>query len=294
MSATRSGVSGQLDLHSLEALIGPLTRRGRDRAGRDVVLDLRGIQFVTPIGLVVAGALAEHCSLQGRPLDVMWPSSAECRQYICDSGFADIISKLPGVTGTITPSTTRPVRKTILPLVRLSNSDEIPYLVRIIGIQLEKILGTGDHTWTNTRSAIASTIRELCENVFQHAGAGGCWIAGQRYRNSFSGRPYVEVAIADAGQGIRRSIGGRHRELLHLGDAEVIRRVLTDGLSRFEDRDRGTGYYVLQRATHELDGSFHLRSGSGAVERPRRGPLRGIDKKGSWPGTYLMIRLTVR
>lgn len=188
---------------------------------------------------------------------------------------------------------------TLLPLTRLDTEKgenaEIQRLIRQVDKRLGEMLGSGGERWRRQKSSIRSTIRELCMNIFHHADADEGWIAAQRYFNHYTGEPYIEIAIGDAGQGIRRSLVSSYPELHSAGDSVVMRRMVTERLTSSKDQRRGNGYYVLQRATRLLDGSFLLWSGDGAVQQNRGSQkLQASNHATSWPGTQLKVRLTCR
>ena len=188
---------------------------------------------------------------------------------------------------------------TLLPLTRVDTKKgenaEIQRLMRQVDDRLEEMLGSGGQRWRPQKSSIRSTVRELCMNVFHHAEADEGWIAAQRYFNHYTGDPYIEIAIGDAGQGIRKSLAPSYLELRSAADSAAMIRMVTEQLTSSRDQRRGNGYYVLQRATRLLDGSFLLWSGSGAVRQHRSSQkLKATDHATSWPGTQLKITLTCR
>jgi hypothetical protein len=68
--------------------------------------------------------------------------------------------------------------------------------------------------------------------------------------------------------------------------------MLKERLTSSPQAFRGNGYFVLQKATKELSGSFQLRSGTAEVVRPRGGGNRRRDGLAAWPGTFLDVSLT--
>jgi hypothetical protein len=226
------------------------------------------------------------------PLQLQAPSSVECRRYLAASGLLHMLQGLVSVIGAEDLDGVGPSQaETLLPLTRLNGESDLPPLLMHLEGRLDDMLGRADNSWDATKRPIISTVRELCENVFQHAGGAPGWIAAQKYRPAV-GKPFVEVAIADTGIGVRRSLATNHTEMLTASDGEALERMVREHLSSDTDPIHGNGYFVLQKATKELDGSFLLRSGSGAVDRKRRGRLLRLDQMGQWPGTHLEMRLT--
>lgn len=288
-------LSGELSVHTAAPVIDPLVADGHAiaRAG-DITLDLTNVTFVTPSSMVTLAAIIESRCRCFAPIQLAVPKNGDCRRYLAAAGFVQAVCNFVPIVGGDDLIGREPANRTeaVLPLTRIAKSDEMPSVLRDLEERIDAMLGRGDASWDSAKRGIVSTLRELGENVFQHAGGAPGWIAGQRYRNRSSGKEYVEIAIADAGRGVRRSLATRYTELLTATDGEALERALREGLSSSAIPERGTGYFVLQHWTKQSDGSFYLRSGTGAVTRPRRRPLHRVDGLGAWPGTQLQFRLT--
>jgi hypothetical protein len=276
------------------SLLDPVAQR--PEAGRQaeaLVVDLAGVTFVTPFALVTLAALVARRD-GGAPVRVVCPSHADCRQYLAVSGFLQQITMFVTVDGADGLLWAAPSwgANTVLPLTRLDNGTALQALRGRVQERLVTMLGAHEQQRRREIAPILSTILEACTNVFEHANYPVVWLAAQRYVNSFTGAAYVEIAIADAGRGIKESLVTRLVHLRPVADGEAIERMLTEGLSRFEESYRGNGYQLLQEATRERDGSFFLRSGNGAVSHPRRSGLRREGFGSRWPGTQLAVRLT--
>ena len=264
-----------------------------DRGLSPIDLDLTGVTFVTPFAAASIAAALHGWPAPPDGVRLLCPSDSNCKRYLAASGFLQSIAEVIDVIGDDGLSDVKPSwgATTVLPLSRIEDCSRIPELLDMIEERLDLMLGRSGEGWTNTKRPIVSTIREICQNIFDHADFPHGWLAAQQYRNQWNGRPYVEVGIADAGRGIRRSLATRHVEVLHATDGEAVERAL-GGLSRMENTYRGTGYFILQKATKDLDGSFYLRSGAGAIAQNRRGAARREEELPAWRGTYLHLRLT--
>lgn len=287
-------VRGALDMRALSPLVHPiLNGAGGAHAPDEILLDLTEVTFVTPGSLAPLAALVERASSSLPPIRLQAPVNPDCRRYLASAGLLQILRELVTVVGAeeldgVGPSSSS---DSLLPLTRLCGQSELESFLKHLERRLDEMLGCADDSWDATKRPIISTVRELCENVFQHAGGAPGWVTAQKYRPA-TGNPFVEVAIADAGIGVRRTLATHHTEFLTTSDGEALERMVKEHLSRHTDPLRGNGYYVLQEATRELDGSFLLRSGSGAVERRRRSRLIRRDGLEHWPGTHLDMRLT--
>lgn len=255
----------------------------------EIVVDLRAIRFAEPYPLALCAAMIQERAMGGRSMVVLCPPAETCGWYLARSGFiahVEVFSEVICASRLRGSAPDQPFG-TVLPLQALQSSDQ----VASVSSAFEKFIGGGRAD--AVIRPIVSTLEELCANIFHHAAYPIGWFVGQRYRNGYQGREFVELAIVDAGQGIRQSLGQRFPELLRIADSLVIRRMLDQGLSSSGDPFRGNGYHVLQRAAKQLDGSFTLRSGTGVVTQPRGAPPRQRDYEPSWPGTQLRVRFTL-
>lgn len=252
-----------------------------------VRFDISSIGFAEPYGVVVLAAIMEKLVHDGHQVEVICPTDINCASYLVSCGFVQQVRSFAGLAGAARLEGSATTSSTVLPVHLLRSPED----VEALQVRVEEFLRLAGG-WEE-RHPIIGTIRELCVNVFHHADYPAGWIAGQRYHNRYEGSDYVEVAIADAGQGIRRSLGAVIPEMLSLSDGCVLERMLREGLTSTQNAYRGNGYYVLQEAAGELDGSFSLRSGAGAVLRGRGGELHRRENLPMWPGTQLKARFTL-
>ncbi len=110
---------------------------------------------------------------------------------------------------------------------------------------------------------LAYCFREVIRNVFEHAETDRCAICAQRCRDGL-----VELAIVDAGRGIRSSLAEKHAIA---DDAAALEHALRPGVSRNLSNDpddpwgnSGFGLYVLSELGREL-GTFRLVSGTAVL-----------------------------
>lgn len=292
----RLTLRGKLTQASIRSVLDPLTsiEEGKFPAVR---VGLEGVSFVPPGPIVtLTSIIAIVGQQQTSQLVIGAPTDYDCRRYLATNGFFSALSGVAEFEGAndvleIPPSDDC---DTVLPLTKLSDTDDLPPLVRRVDNRLDELLGDGHLDWKSVKGAIRGTVREICDNIFQHAGGAPGWIAAQRYRNRRTTVPFLEIGISDTGRGIRRSLAGRFTELLKVSDSEAIERMLKERLTSREAAYRGTGYHVLRQATAELNGTFHLRSGSAVHEHSRTGVPHRIDGLVHWPGTHLCVSLSCK
>jgi hypothetical protein len=280
--------SGRLDSASVSRLVDQMLVPG-DETATEAVVDLRAIRFAEPYALALCASVIEERAAAGYSMTILCPPAESCGWYLARCGFISCIDAFSEVI--CAAQLREPVPEqpfgTVLPLQMLRRPEQIAS----ISSAFESFLISG-RSEAAIRPVI-STLEELCANIFHHAAYPIGWFAGQRYWNNYQGREFVELAVVDTGQGIRRSLGKRFPELLGTADSLVLRRMLDQGLSSSSDPFRGNGYHVLQRAASQLDGSFTLRSGTGVIIQGRGTPQKQRDHLPSWPGTQLRVRFTL-
>jgi hypothetical protein len=235
----------------------------------------------------VLASVSEKLTRGGHRVEIVVPLNSDCTSYLVACGFVRQVKAFAEVEAPPWVFSGSPSGSpSVLPLYRLDEEADVGWLHERAG----DFLRSGG--WKQ-RDPILGTIKEISVNVFHHAEYPVGWIMGQLYRNSYQDSEYVEIAIAVAGRGIRRSLTTRYPELVGSPEGTVLERMLREHLSSATGEYRGTGYYILQHAAEQLDGSFSLRSGSGAVIRKRGGAVQRKENLPAWPGTQLKARFTI-
>mgnify|MGYP006282927251 CR=1 FL=1 len=262
---------------------------GGNRKG---VLDLSSLEFITPSSIVTLSTLLNRSSHGFRRLRIVCPNDSNSLNYLGASGFFEHLPSYVDLEEDFGHRSDRGswAAETVLPLTELNNPEDVGVISEKIEDRIKKMMGeTSNNRWDAVRARISSTAKELCQNVFDHARVDHGWVAAQKYSNASP--PYIELAIGDAGCGIRASLEDRFPDFRRQRESTVLRKVINKGLSRREEG--GMGYRVLQRAADELDGQFWLRSGRGTVKKQRfRSKIDTSTNDCKWPGTHLMVRLS--
>lgn len=110
-------------------------------------------------------------------------------------------------------------------------------------------------------SQLSAALRELHDNIYEHAGASSTGIVAYRA----AGQTF-EIVASDVGQGVLRtlSMNSDYRNLQDYGEA--LRLTLTDGVSRFgSSSGRGRGFRPIFTGLANLNGSLRFRSGDHAL-----------------------------
>jgi anti-sigma regulatory factor (Ser/Thr protein kinase) len=226
--------------------------------------DLSGADFISPAGLVQVTAACHSLAKAGRPPTVK-TGNGDVRGYLSRSGF---FSALDGVAQ-IDPPLPR-----VLQLMSDYQRGRNPLLIEVTKInsgallpelltQIVQVLRRRMKYKKNDAFDVAIAISELCQNTFDH-NSGTCgFLAMQAYGKGTN--RFIEVAVADFGDGLLKTLGrnAKHRGLG--SDVDAIRLAIQPGVSEHDDATRGTGLHHLVEITYRHSGSVQIRSGAGKV-----------------------------
>jgi hypothetical protein len=109
-------------------------------------------------------------------------------------------------------------------------------------------------------------LSEVCQNIIEHAEAGG-WVATQTYNWSKKlGRKVVVIAVMDLGIGFRSSLAGTHASRYdRWHDAAALEAAFMHGQTRFHDPGRGQGIQQIRKQVGRWGGRISIRSGSARI-----------------------------
>ena len=292
MSSLRAGPVASpsrstLSIQTVEPLVASLT--GFEALlEEEVTLDLSEVRFVRPSGLVALATYVDAAVNDGIRVSLTSPRSSDCCEYMAASGvlqYCASIAEVIGASGRESKSSS--LSNTVLALhVVETESDAVAARLEVAR-GLHQVLGSGNMKWEGIRKAIAAAIHEMCTNIAFHARARRGFVIAQRYFNRFQERHWVEFAVGDAGVGIRETLSEAYPDLATAPERHVLKRMITERLTRRSDHG-GSGYYTLQRAVREHNGTLTLHSGCGQVVlRPRAATPQLSTLGVRWPGTVL-------
>ena len=110
-------------------------------------------------------------------------------------------------------------------------------------------------------------LSEVCQNVIEHAEAGG-WVATQTYTWAKRlGRRVVSIAVMDLGVGFRASLAASHaaRHPDRWDDAAALEAAFLHGQTRFPDPGRGQGLQQIRKQVGRWSGRVSIRSGTARI-----------------------------
>lgn len=141
---------------------------------------------------------------------------------------------------------------------------------------------------TEYHSTLSNCLEELVNNFFDHARSTyelPCLIAAQSWPKG----KLVQVAIADAGIGIRSSLNENTNLLYRLNNENACKLASTYGISsKLGNNHSGYGLALAKNLMEQANGSYILVSGNEIYSS-----IRGADTcqeiQGGWGGTILVL-----
>jgi len=257
-------VPPSLDDVSFEQVLGPLAALAPDDR---VLLDARHTRWASPYGLV--GLLTIAQSRGARP-SLIPPEADETASYWTRTGFFQHAEDLFEITGPVPRLRSGGESNVLLEITPVVQSGDVHSVVERIQQRAQKILSTELNIDAQASIRFVMTLSEVCQNVVEHAGRGG-WVAVQTYRwQKRLGRRVVQIAVADAGIGFRRSLESLPGRLApapgdRWDDGTALEEAVIRGISRFRDRGRGQGLAGARNFLGKWSGKLSIRSGTARI-----------------------------
>jgi anti-sigma regulatory factor (Ser/Thr protein kinase) len=258
-------VPPSLDDVSFEQVLGPLAALAPDDR---VLLDARHTRWASPYGLV--GLLTIAQSRGGSRPSLIPPEADETASYWARTGFFQHAEDLFEITGPVPRLRSGGESNVLLEITPVVQSGDVHSVVERIQQRAQKILSTELNIDAQASIRFVMTLSEVCQNVVEHAGRGG-WVAVQTYRwQKRLGRRVVQIAVADAGIGFRRSLESLPGRLApapgdRWDDGTALEEAVIRGISRFRDRGRGQGLAGARNFLGKWSGKLSIRSGTARI-----------------------------
>lgn len=140
-----------------------------------------------------------------------------------------------------------------------------------------------------TKEAIIATFGEFQSNVLEHARAKGIALAAFH-----ANRSEFELTVMDQGQGVLASIRENQNYETLTDAGRALKLAITDGVSRYDDPQRGYGFNHLFEGLANRFNHIRLRSGDHALEVFRedgKTPHEYISQKAYIPGFFIYAQI---
>lgn len=213
--------------------------------GHKAVIDLRGVRWVQPYGLVALAVFAENQMRLRREIEVLAPRIATVSRYMDRMGFGDVIRAMGG-THNLLPSPRYDHGNDLLELQKFASEEAADALAALV---YEKLVGSD----ADLASAMYQSIIELGQNVSQHSGRPSGFAAVA----STHGGSRIAFAIGDSGKGMLASL----ESFNFTDDEDALESVMLGGISSTGDAGRGQGLRTARELLTGRGGVLVAQSG---------------------------------
>ncbi len=257
------------------------------------VFNLCHYRFVTPAALVQLAAACQAIHNEGRRATIVLNRQSDLPRFMLRANFIHVVRPI----ATFNPDIKRQhlhdfdhllgTNQMLVEVTKVESAEALRPLLDHILQTLCDVLRYSERDAFD----IAVAVSEIAQNTFDHAGQACGFLAMQVYQRR-DGHRFLEIALADCGDGLRATLQ-RNPKYQDLGsDHEAIRASTLQGVSQFHnDATRGTGLYHLLDKAFQLEGSVYIRSGSAKL-RFRMDQRRGWELSVPYmPGVQIMLSL---
>ena len=244
-----------------------------------VEIDLSGLKFIDPAGLVSLAVVAERAKLLGLPVLFRKPAGGDVANYLKRMRLGDQLEALDVAHD--------------LPLVQERRlGHRLVELRRFDGeAGLDTVAATLVQNYVDDHPELVqplyAALDEMARNVLEHSTRSHGYVALQRYDN----RRDISFAVGDSGIGLRRRLA----EAVPVpDDRTAIVRAAQVHVTSIGRPGRGRGISRVIGITGEHRGSVTLISGtaSGTFQRGHLDP-EVTEFAASYPGTLAHVRLSL-
>jgi anti-sigma regulatory factor (Ser/Thr protein kinase) len=259
-----------------------------------VLLDAHATEWASPFALV--SLLCAGQTLLGRhgtrPLLTV-PGDRDVTHYWARTGFFQEAEPLFEIHGAVPKVRQAPESTVLLEITPVRIASDVHKVVDRIQDRAATILTADLGLEAKATMGFGMALSEACQNIVEHAGAGG-WVAVQAYTwRRRLGRRVAVIAVADAGVGFRHSLEPMQARRFgeRWGDGPALEAALIHGVSRFRDPGRGQGFRGIRKYLDHWDGKISIRSGTARIAMVKPWdedvPLR--EGLAAFPGAQLQI-----
>ncbi|MDQ8155259.1 MAG: hypothetical protein P3B98_11420 [Gemmatimonadota bacterium] len=255
-----------------------------------VLFDARFTTWGSPFGLTSLLTLAQTFTTKPQ---LIVPEKDDTVSYWARARFFEYAADLFEISGKFPAARAERESGTLLEITPVSRSDDVHTVVERIKDKAAHIITQNLHLESRAVLGFAMTLSEACQNIVEHAGRGG-WVAVQNYNwKKRLGRHVVQIAVCDAGMGIRASLESGNRRPLteRWDDGLALETAVIQGTSRFPDHGRGQGFKGIRGYLNKWQGKLTVRSGTARVTmvQPWDEDVPRRDGLSHMPGTQLLI-----
>ncbi len=226
------------------------------------IIDLQGITFIDPYGMVGLLEIGELSQSEGVQKTLFLPGSEEVLKYLERMDFFKFAAHYfrleppkPDIPEKYLRSSYSDV---LLEITPIEKSDDIHFIVGKVKDRSHAILARHLNYDENAINNFIVALSEVCQNIIEHSEYKG-FVGIQKYRFQGIDKNVVKIAVMDIGIGFRKSLSERFSLK---NDLDAIEKGLLHGASRFAEKGRGHGLSAVRRFVKQWNGKLSIRSGT--------------------------------
>jgi hypothetical protein len=286
-------VPATLDDRTFEPLVDALADGGETR----VLVDARRLRWVDPYGMLGLLALGEAAGRSGEKPRFQLPESSDVVSYLGRMAFFRRAADIYEVHGGGRKQADGP-SDVLLEITPVTSHEDVHRIVDRVNERALAILTRQLDYPLKEAFQFSVMLSELCQNIIEHAEAGG-WVATQTYNWARRlGRKVVSIAVMDLGVGFYGSLASEHagRYGERWSHASALEAAFIHGLTRFHDPGRGQGLQQIRKQVGRWNGKISIRSGTARIaDIPSWDDAPPLEEGlASFPGTQIAILLPSR
>lgn len=259
-------VPQSLDDHAFDTLVSEAAAVDDGEPFAPALVDARHVRWADPYGMVGLLTLGQRMSGEGRPL-LQLPESPEVLSYLARMAFFDHAPEIFEIHGSPPPKRHSGPSNVLLEITPIRSHEDIHTVIENVNETAGDIL-SDRLGYSRAEAVLFSTmLSEVCQNIVEHAEAGG-WVGIQTYNWAKRlGRQVVVIGVMDLGVGFRGSLAREHSARYgdQWSDAMALEAAFIQNVTRFRDPGRGQGLKQIRRQVGRWGGKVAIRSGGARI-----------------------------
>jgi hypothetical protein len=244
----------------------PIAKSLAEASGVRVLFDATHVRWADPYGMIGLLVLGEVARRRGELGILKLPDSPDVVSYMGRMGFFEYADTLFELNGTRARGRSDGGSDVLLEITPVNSHQDVHRVVDLVNERGMRILTSQLNYPSREAFQFSVILSEVCQNIIEHAEAGG-WVATQTYNWSKKiGRKVVVIAVMDLGIGFRQSLAGAHAaRYSRWDDAAALEAAFMHGQTRFHDPGRGQGLQQIRKYVGRWGGRISIRSGTARI-----------------------------
>jgi hypothetical protein len=286
-----------LDDRAFDPMVAELNRALEADDGGRVLVDARRARWVDPYGMLGLLAIGQVARDRGGRPRLQVPESADVLSYLTRMAFFRAAEDIYEIHGGARRSAAG-ASDVLLEITPVQSHVDVHQIVDKVNERALAILTRQLNYPLKEAFQFSVMLSEVCQNIIDHAEAGG-WVSTQTYNWAKRlGRKVVTISVMDLGVGFYGSLASEHaaRYGARWSDASALEAAFIHGLTRFHDPGRGQGLQQIRKQVGRWNGKISIRSGTARIaDVPSWDDAQPLEEDlPEFPGAQIQIVLPSR